>query len=79
MRGVTLFRVLLAALLSIGFALALLGLFYATDLAFSVWERLAEAPIVLVGVYVALVALLAAGVGYAALATPATPSRERAT
>ena len=63
-RGVTLFRVLLAALLSIGFALALLGLFYATDLAFSVWERLAEAPIVLVGVYVALVALLAAGVGY---------------
>jgi GTP-binding protein EngB required for normal cell division len=63
-RGVTLFRALLAALLSIGFALALLGLFYATDLAFSVWQRLAEAPIVLVGVYVALVALLAAGVGY---------------
>ncbi len=64
MRGVTLFRVLLAALLSIGFALALLGLFYATELAFSVWERLAEAPTILVGAYVALVALLAAGVGY---------------
>ncbi len=64
MRGVTLLRLLLASLVSLGFALALLGLFYATELGFSVWEKLSQAPVVLLGLYAALIALLAASTGY---------------
>jgi GTP-binding protein EngB required for normal cell division len=57
-------RLLIATLVSIGFALALFGLLYATDLAYSVWERLGEAPTALVAVYIAVIIALAGGAGW---------------
>ncbi len=63
MRAVTLFRLLFASLFSIGIALALLGLFYATELGLSVWAELRQAPIALVGVYIALISLFAGAIG----------------
>jgi GTPase SAR1 family protein len=60
-----LLRLLLATLVSIGFAAALVALLYATELAYSVWERLAQAPIGLVTLYIAVITALAAAVGWA--------------
>jgi hypothetical protein len=57
-------RILIAVGLSLGLALLLLVLLYATDVAFSVWERLRQAPVWFVAGYVALLALVAAAGGW---------------
>jgi hypothetical protein len=59
MRSTVPIRLLVAVGLSLGLALVLLVLLYATNLAFEVWARLREAPVWLVGAYVGGLALLA--------------------
>lgn len=55
-------RLLLAVLISLGVAALLLVLFYATELAFDVWDRLRQAPITFLVLYGGVILLLSGAV-----------------
>lgn len=54
-------RLLFALVASLGLALVLLALFYITELAFDLWERLLQAPLIFQLAYGAVIMLLAGG------------------
>src|SRR5205823_3931686 len=58
-------RLVLASVASLGLALVLLALFYVTEIAFDVWDRLLHAPILLQLAYAGVILVLAGGVAWA--------------
>src|SRR5439155_18572655 len=65
----------LALIASLGLALVLLALFYVTEIAFGVWDRLLQAPILLQLAYAGVILVLATGVTWAVWRLLRTPSQ----
>ncbi len=68
-------RLVLAIVASLGLALVLLALFYVTEIAFEVWDRLLQAPILLQLTYAGVILLLAGGVTWTVWRLLRTPSQ----